>query len=81
MADAHAPQAGADVGMYMLGPAVGPDQRGTAGTAPAARTALDTVADWLDRHPARLDRVIFNVYADDDRTAYVRALTGGIQPR
>ncbi|KUN09355.1 Appr-1-p processing protein [Streptomyces yokosukanensis] len=48
---------------------------------PAARTALDTVADWLDRHPARLDRVIFNVYADDDRAAYVRALTGGTQPR
>lgn len=48
---------------------------------PAARTALDTVADWLDRHPARLDRVIFNVYADDDRAAYVRALAEGIQPR
>ncbi|MFD7878097.1 protein-ADP-ribose hydrolase [Streptomyces sp. NPDC059766] len=48
---------------------------------PAARTALDTVSDWLDRHPARLDRVIFNVYADDDRAAYVRALTEGIQPR
>ncbi|MFI1331915.1 protein-ADP-ribose hydrolase [Streptomyces sp. NPDC020845] len=48
---------------------------------PAARIALDTVADWFDRHPARLDRVIFNVYTDDDRAAYVRALTEGIQPR
>ncbi|MFE6148528.1 macro domain-containing protein [Streptomyces sp. NPDC057889] len=48
---------------------------------PAARTALDAVADWLDRHPARLERVIFNVYTDDDRAAYVRALTEGIQPR
>ncbi|MFD7834732.1 protein-ADP-ribose hydrolase [Streptomyces sp. NPDC059761] len=48
---------------------------------PAARTALDAVADWLARHPGRLDRVIFNVYTDDDRAAYVRALTEGIQPR
>nr|WP_237557900.1 protein-ADP-ribose hydrolase [Streptomyces sp. SID5470] len=49
--------------------------------APAARIALDTVADWLDHHPGRLDRVIFNVYADDDRAAYVMALTEGTQPR
>ncbi|WP_223146350.1 protein-ADP-ribose hydrolase, partial [Streptomyces apricus] len=42
----------------------------------AARTALDTVADWLDAHPGRLDRVIFNVYAPDDRAAYLNALTG-----
>ncbi|WP_371661702.1 protein-ADP-ribose hydrolase [Streptomyces sp. NBC_00280] len=49
--------------------------------APAARIALDTVAEWLDRHPGRLDRVIFNVYADDDRAAYVQALTEGTQPR
>ncbi|MFJ5899351.1 protein-ADP-ribose hydrolase [Streptomyces sp. NPDC093064] len=48
---------------------------------PAARIALNTVADWLDRHPTRLDRVIFNVYADDDRATYVRALTGGFQHR
>ncbi|MFE6496669.1 macro domain-containing protein [Streptomyces sp. NPDC057748] len=48
---------------------------------PAARTALDAVASWLDRHPAHLDRVIFNVYTDDDRAACVRALTEGIQPR
>ncbi|WOX07461.1 protein-ADP-ribose hydrolase [Streptomyces sp. N50] len=49
--------------------------------APAARIALNTVADWLDLHPGRLDRVIFNVYADDDRAAYVQALTEGNQPR
>ncbi|WP_406164333.1 MULTISPECIES: macro domain-containing protein [Streptomyces] len=48
---------------------------------PAARTALNTVAEWLDLHPGRLDRVIFNVYADDDRAAYVQALTEGNQPR
>ncbi|MFJ4935684.1 protein-ADP-ribose hydrolase [Streptomyces pseudovenezuelae] len=49
--------------------------------APAARIALDTVGEWLDHHPGRLDRVIFNVYADDDRAAYVQALTEGTQPR
>ncbi|MDX3587406.1 MULTISPECIES: protein-ADP-ribose hydrolase [Streptomyces] len=49
--------------------------------APAARIALDSVAEWLDLHPGRLDRVIFNVYADDDRAAYLQALTEGTQPR
>lgn len=49
--------------------------------APAARTALNTVAEWLDLHPGRLDRVIFNVYTDDDRAAYLQALTEGTQPR
>ncbi|MFD5407829.1 protein-ADP-ribose hydrolase [Streptomyces griseorubiginosus] len=43
--------------------------------APAARIALDTVADWLDEHPGVLDRVIFNVYADDDHATYHHALT------
>ncbi|MEW2403894.1 protein-ADP-ribose hydrolase [Streptomyces sp. NPDC046862] len=47
----------------------------------AARTALDTVADWLDLHSERFDRVIFNVYADDDLAAYVHALTEGTRPR
>ncbi|MFI7339783.1 protein-ADP-ribose hydrolase [Streptomyces sp. NPDC050085] len=41
----------------------------------AARTALDAVADWLKQHPDRLQRVIFNVYADDDHAAYTDALT------
>ncbi|MGW3939403.1 protein-ADP-ribose hydrolase [Streptomyces phaeochromogenes] len=49
--------------------------------APAARIALDTVAEWLDLHPGQLGRVIFNVYADDDRAAYVQALTEGTKPR
>ncbi|WP_043265393.1 protein-ADP-ribose hydrolase [Streptomyces sp. CT34] len=48
---------------------------------PAARTALDTVADWLQTHPGRLDRVIFNVYADDDHAAYTHALTEGTPSR
>ncbi|WP_261801600.1 protein-ADP-ribose hydrolase [Streptomyces sp. ISID311] len=41
----------------------------------AARTALATVADWLDARPGRLHRVIFNVYGDEDRAAYLHALT------
>ncbi|MFD8307797.1 protein-ADP-ribose hydrolase [Streptomyces sp. NPDC059690] len=49
--------------------------------APAARTALDTVAGWLEEHPGRLDRVIFNVYADDDRAAYLHALIEGTAAR
>ncbi|MER7693298.1 protein-ADP-ribose hydrolase [Streptomyces sp. NPDC097610] len=49
--------------------------------APAARIALDTVADWLDRRPGQLDRVIFNVFTDDDRAAYARALTQGTPTR
>ncbi|WP_229333979.1 macro domain-containing protein [Streptomyces flavotricini] len=43
--------------------------------APAARIALDTVADWLDEHPCVLDRVIFNVFTDDDYATYQHALT------
>lgn len=39
------------------------------------------MAEWLDLHPGPLDRVIFNVYADDDRAAYLQELTEGIQPR
>ncbi|WP_406434590.1 protein-ADP-ribose hydrolase [Streptomyces sp. NBC_01589] len=48
---------------------------------PAARIALDTVADWIDARPGRLDRVIFNVFASDDRTAYLDALTEGSTTR
>jgi len=48
---------------------------------PAAHTALDTVADWLDHHPSRFDRVVFNVYGDDDHAAYTRALTESTPPR
>ncbi|MDF3141362.1 MULTISPECIES: protein-ADP-ribose hydrolase [unclassified Streptomyces] len=48
---------------------------------PAARIALDTVADWLDLHPERFDRVIFNVYTDHDLAAYLHALTERTRPR
>ncbi|MGW0946597.1 macro domain-containing protein [Streptomyces sp. NPDC002623] len=44
--------------------------------APAARIALRTVADWLNTHPGRLDRVVFTVFGEDDRTAYETLLAG-----
>ncbi|MFE7272581.1 protein-ADP-ribose hydrolase [Streptomyces sp. NPDC057623] len=43
--------------------------------APATRIALDTVADWLHTHPTALDRVVLNVYEDDDHATYLHALT------
>lgn len=43
--------------------------------APAARVALDTVSGWLDQHPGRFDRVVFNVFGADDEATYREALT------
>ncbi|OQR62078.1 Appr-1-p processing protein [Streptomyces maremycinicus] len=40
----------------------------------AALVALRTVADWLDEHPGRFDRVVFTVYEDADVSAYRRGL-------
>ncbi|MFE7277816.1 protein-ADP-ribose hydrolase [Streptomyces sp. NPDC057623] len=48
---------------------------------PAARVALRTVADWMDDHPELLDRVIFNVFGEDDENAYRTALADVTQPR
>ncbi|XUL86337.1 protein-ADP-ribose hydrolase [Streptomyces galilaeus] len=43
----------------------------------AARIALHTVADWLDSHPDRFDRIVFTVFGADDESAYRRALAPG----
>jgi O-acetyl-ADP-ribose deacetylase (regulator of RNase III) len=40
----------------------------------AAELAVRTVAEWLDEHGDRMDRVIFNVFSDKDRTIYERIL-------
>lgn len=40
----------------------------------AASIALATVADWLGRHPDRLDRVVFNVFSEEDAAVYQAAL-------
>lgn len=36
----------------------------------AAEIALTTVSCWLKEYPRQIDRVIFNVFSDDDRTIY-----------
>ncbi|TPQ23974.1 protein-ADP-ribose hydrolase [Streptomyces sporangiiformans] len=43
--------------------------------SPAARIALRTVADWMNTHPGRLDRVVFTVFNEDDQDAYRSVLT------
>jgi O-acetyl-ADP-ribose deacetylase (regulator of RNase III) len=42
---------------------------------PAARVALAAVGAWLDEHPGRLDRVVFDVFTADDLHLYRQALT------
>ncbi len=41
---------------------------------PAAQIAVRTVSDWLDRHPEAMDRVIFNVFKDEDKEYYEKEL-------
>ena len=36
----------------------------------AAEIAVRTVTDWMKEHPLALDRVIFNVFKDEDRAYY-----------
>lgn len=38
--------------------------------AEAARIALKTVTDWLDKHSGGLDRIIFNVFSEEDHALY-----------
>lgn len=40
----------------------------------AARIALETTRDWLLDHPNTFDHVVFNVFTDQDKAAYVDAL-------
>ncbi len=40
----------------------------------AARIAADTVIQWLAANPGAVDRVIFNVFKDEDRRYYERIL-------
>ena len=41
----------------------------------AAEIAVQTVTNWLDEHPDSVNRVIFNVFKDEDREIYERLLT------
>ena len=36
----------------------------------AAEIATETVSAWLKAHPGQLERVIFNVFKDEDRSYY-----------
>ena len=43
--------------------------------ARAAEIAVETVTDWLSKHPGDMERVIFNVFKDEDRVIYERLLS------
>ncbi len=40
----------------------------------AAEIAVKTVTEWLTGHPGAMERVIFNVFKDEDRTYYEKEL-------
>ena len=40
----------------------------------AAEIAVKTVKDWMTMHPGVIDRVIFNVFKDEDREYYEQEL-------
>ena len=40
----------------------------------AAEIAVKTVKDWMLRHPGAMDRVIFNVFKDEDKEYYEQEL-------
>ena len=40
----------------------------------AAEIAVRTVTDWLEKHPGGTDRVIFNVFKEEDKTYYEHEL-------
>lgn len=40
----------------------------------AAQVAVEAVVDWLEAHPERFDRVVFNVFLDSDRMLYQERL-------
>lgn len=40
----------------------------------AARIAVQTVSEWLHTHDGRMDRVIFNVFKDEDKQYYEQLL-------
>lgn len=41
----------------------------------AAEIAVKTVIDWMDKHPDQMERVIFNVFKDEDKDIYERLLS------
>ena len=43
----------------------------------AAEIAVQTAADWLAAHGGQMERVIFNVFKDEDRKLYEKLLARG----
>lgn len=41
----------------------------------AAEIAVNTVTEWLKKHPGAMDRVIFNVFKEEDRKIYETLLS------
>ena len=41
----------------------------------AAEIAVKTVTEWLAEHPGKMERVIFNVFKDEDKTYYEKELS------
>ena len=41
----------------------------------AAEIAVQTVTNWLSQHPGTMERVVFNVFKDEDKTIYEKLLS------
>lgn len=41
----------------------------------AAEIAVKTVTDWMTKHSGKMERVIFNVFKDEDKTIYEKLLS------
>ena len=41
----------------------------------AAEIAVTTVSDWLESYPGSIERVVFNVFKDEDRIYYEKRLS------
>ena len=40
----------------------------------AAEIAVQTVTDWMDQHPGQMERIIFNVFKEEDKAYYEEEL-------
>jgi O-acetyl-ADP-ribose deacetylase (regulator of RNase III) len=41
----------------------------------ASEIAVSTVKDWISAHPETMERIIFNVFKDEDRIYYEELLS------
>lgn len=45
----------------------------------AAQIAVKTVTEWMSEHPDGIERVIFNVFKEEDRALYEELLSGSFE--